>query len=122
MLYLVLQFPKLHGQYIRYITGLAAAVLIVGSSILLINLWVNANFIETRMKGTAIIQVVSSTPPSYCHSRFIFYKVNADKRVSYLCPNYYGLIPSVGSLEVAPEFIAKQLAHQANFLPHTYVG
>lgn len=117
LLYLVFQFPKLHTQYMRLFTGFVASLLIVGSTLLLINLWINANFIENRLEGTAIVQVVSKNPPEYCPHRYIFYKVNTNKKISYLCPNYYGLIPSVGHLEVAPEFLAKQLAQYMRVLP-----
>lgn len=66
-------------------------------------------FIENKMAGTPIIQVALINKPDYCSSKYVFYKVNLDSSIMYLCPNYYGLIPSVGSLAVGPDFIAAQL-------------
>ncbi|HAU0197920.1 TPA: type I secretion system protein LssZ, partial [Legionella pneumophila] len=48
--------------------------------------------------------------PDYCNYRYIFYKVALDGTVYYLCPNHYGLIPSIGRLSISPDFIASQLS------------
>ena len=108
-LYIFFNIPFLRGKYIGYATALVSACLITGGVILSINLWVNAYFIETRLPNSAIIQVVSFTPPQYCSNRYVFYKVGSDKKIAYLCPNHYGLIPKIGHLEVAPEFLVKQM-------------
>lgn len=112
-LYLCFKTPALQTTYIRYLSGLIAACLVTGSIILIINLWINARFIEDKLPGTAIMQVVSFTPPNYCAYRYAFYKVNPNNKISYLCPNYYGLIPAIGNLDTAPDFIVRQLAEHA---------
>lgn len=107
--YLFFKTPSMHGKFSRYAGGLVAACLITGGSLLMINLWINAHFIEDKLPGTAIMQVVTFTPPSYCSYQYVFYKVGSNGKISYLCPNYYGLLPAVGHLDVAPDFLARQL-------------
>jgi len=109
LIYALFNLPLLNNKFIFYVAGLLSACIITGAVILSINLWINACFIEQKLPGTPIMQVVSFTPPAYCSYRYIFYKVGVDKKISYLCPNYYGLIPAVGHLDVAPAFISRQL-------------
>lgn len=77
--------------------------------ILLINLWMNAYFIENRMPGTPLLQVSVFTPLDYCTYRYVFYKINQTGDLKYMCPNHYGLVPSVGYLTKTPDFLIKQL-------------
>ena len=112
LLYILFKAPVLHGKYLSYFTGLLAAVFVTSGVVLIVNLWMNAKFLEERLPGSAIMQVVTFTPPNYCKYRYVLYKVGNDKKVSYLCPNYYGLIPAIGHLEVAPDFLVHQLAQQ----------
>jgi hypothetical protein len=112
LLYILLKASLFHRKYIRYLTGLLAAGFITGGVLLLTNIWINAEFIENRFPGSAIMQVVTFTPPRYCEYRYVFYKVGNDKKISYLCPNHYGLVPAIGHLEVAPDFLFHQLAQQ----------
>ncbi|AHE67204.1 hypothetical protein [Legionella oakridgensis] len=109
LFYWMLHTPMFQKKYIRYLAGLAFALLVTGSVILLINLWINARFIANKLPGTALMQVASFNPPSYCSYRYVFYKIDVNNRVSYLCPNHYGLIPSVGTLDVTPDFLTRQL-------------
>lgn len=101
--------PLLQGKISRYLTALASVALVIGSLLLLINLWINAYFIENRRLGSPILQVATFTPLKYCSSRYVFYKAGFDNQISYMCPNYYGIIPSIGDLLVSPDFLLNQL-------------
>lgn len=94
----------------RYVHVLAQSLMVIGCFLVILNLWVNAFFIENRMQGTPVMQVALIHKPDYCSSNYIFYKVNNNGSVSYLCPNYYGLIPYVGHLAENPDFIVNQLS------------
>ncbi len=109
LLYLFFKLPLLQSKLPRYVTGIISAILIVGSLLLLTNLWVNARFIENRRPGTPVLQVATFTPLDYCAYRYVFYKVGVDGKISYMCPNYYGIIPSVGHLEVLPYVVLNHL-------------
>ncbi|KTC78651.1 hypothetical protein [Legionella cincinnatiensis] len=98
-----------NGSTLKYVYSFVNAFLVVIALLSIINLWLNAFFIENKMEGTPIIQVALINKPDYCKSKYVFYKVNLDSSIMYLCPNYYGLIPSVGHLAVSPDFIAAQL-------------
>jgi|GEM_PF-2479492 len=106
----VISHLSLDNDIFRYISSLAKAFIVIGCFLVITNLWVNAYFIENRMPGTPIMQVATFTKTDYCAYRYVFYKVNVDGSVMYLCPNHYGLIPSVGRLAVSPDFIASQLS------------
>jgi len=62
------------------------------------------------MPGTPIMQVATFSKADYCAYRYTFYKVAKNGTVMYLCPNHYGLIPSIGRLAISPDFIASQLS------------
>ncbi|WP_133127332.1 type I secretion system protein LssZ [Legionella nagasakiensis] len=109
LLYWILHTPIFHKKYLRSSIGLVFALLATGSTLLLINLWINARFIANRLQGTALMQVASFNPPAYCSYRYVFYKIDKNGKVSYLCPNHYGFIPSVGHLDVTPDFLSRQL-------------
>lgn len=94
----------------RYFSSLLKAFVFIGSIFVLINLWTNAYFIENRMDGTPIMQVALLQKADYCSYKYIFYKVAKDGTVVYLCPNHFGLIPSIGKLAVSPDFITTQLS------------
>lgn len=94
---------------LKYVYSFANAFLVVIALLSIVNLWINAFFIENKMEGTPVIQVALLNKPDYCNSSYVFYKVNLDSSIMYLCPNYYGLIPSVGHLATSPDFIAAQL-------------
>lgn len=114
LIYLLFKLPIFHSKLARYLTGLISACLVVGSLFLLINLWMNAAFIENRRPGTPIMQVISFEPLAYCSYRYVFYRVETDGKVGYLCPNHYGLVPSIGKLEVTPEFILNHLTKRVS--------
>lgn len=94
----------------RYVSTFIKSLIVIGSVLLISNLWINAYFIENRMTGTPVMQVALLQKPEYCSYRYIFYKVAADGSVIYLCPNHYGLVPSIGRLEISPDFITTQLS------------
>lgn len=106
--YLSAYFVRYKKVYIRLPLALLFASLITLSSLILINLWMNAYFIGKRKQGTPVLQVASQYNPTSCSSPYVFYVINQDSTVSYLCPNYYLLIPKTGKSESLPESIAKQ--------------
>ncbi|STX29093.1 type I secretion system LssZ [Legionella beliardensis] len=119
--YLVLSFSS-EITPIRYLNSFLAAVSSIGVVLLLINLWVNAWFIENRMPGTPVLQVAAFKPLDYCAYRYVFYKVNNDGTLKFMCPNHYGLVPSVGTLTKAPDFLLKQLpTNLKNKFQHTQI-
>lgn len=97
---------------IRYFMSFLVGLSLIGICILLCNLWINAIFIEDRLPNTPVLQVLNFKKLDYCHYSYIFYKVDKNGKVSYMCPNYYGLIPSIGYLDVAPDYVIKQLPPQ----------
>lgn len=98
------------NTFFKYSSSLLQSFIVIGSFLVITNLWVNAYFIENRMIGTPIVQAALFKNDDYCNYRYIFYKVAADGSISYLCPNHYGLIPSIGRLAISPDFIATQLS------------
>lgn len=94
----------------KYIASFVQSCVVIGSFLLVINIWINAYFIENRMPGSPVMQVAMMGKPDYCGYKYIFYKIAEDGSVNYLCPNHYGLIPSVGHLNVIPDYIATQLS------------
>lgn len=99
-----------NSPFFKYTSSLIQSLIVIGSFLVIINLWINAYFIENRMIGTPIMQVALFKKADYCSYRYIFYKVATDGSVLYLCPNHYGLIPSIGRLAISPDFIATQLS------------
>ncbi|BCA95700.1 type I secretion system LssZ [Legionella antarctica] len=93
----------------KYVSSLIKSFIVIGSLLVISNLWVNAYFVDNRMPGTPVIQVALPKNVAYCSYRYLFYKVAPDGSVLYLCPNHYGLIPSIGHLSISPDFIATQL-------------
>lgn len=111
--YLIFTYARQSNmQLIRYASGLLVAAVICSSVILMINLWVNAYFISNRMQGTPLLQVASPGKLDYCNYKYIFYKVDRNGHIEYLCPNYYGFIPSIGVLKQVPDTIVNQLPNQ----------
>ncbi|WP_028387815.1 hypothetical protein [Legionella fairfieldensis] len=100
------------NKILRYSSGLLSAGLITGGILLVINLWINATFVENRLDGTPILQVATFNKQPYCTYRYVFYKVDSDNKIQFMCPNHYGLLPAVGQLSTAPDFIIKQLPTQ----------
>lgn len=102
-------FDDIDNSIYHYGVGLLAAGLITSALLLLINLWTNAYFIETRLPGTPILQVATFSKQPYCSYRYVFYKVDSEGKVNFMCPNHYGLIPAIGKLTAPPSFVLKQL-------------
>lgn len=102
-------FRSINSQLIRSSLALAIAVLSTASLLLLINLWINAHFVENRYPGTPILQMATFNKPSYCSFRYVFYKTDSEGIVHYLCPNHYGFIPGTGVLEQPPAFVTEHL-------------
>ena len=117
LLYLFFKLPLLQRKPSRYFTGFISACMVVGGVLLLINLWANAYFIENRRIGTPIMQVATFTHLDYCAYRYVFYKVGLNGSISYMCPNHYGIIPSIGHLDVSPDFLLNHLTLQSKMAP-----
>ena len=98
------------NPFFKYTSSLIQAFIVMGSVLVITNLWINAYFIENRMDGTPVMQVELLKKSDFCNYKHIFYKVATDGSVIYLCPNHYGLIPSIGRLAISPDFIATQLS------------
>ena len=113
LMYLFLELPLLQGKLAQYISSLIFTFLSVSSALLMINLWMNAYFIENKRPGTPIMQVASLIPLDYCPYKYVFYKIGLDGKISYLCPNHYGIIPTIGHLDVSPDFVLNHLIEQA---------
>lgn len=94
----------------RYVSSFFQALIAIGSVLVIINLVINAFFIENRMSGTPIMQVALIQKPEYCSYRYLFYKVAPNGSVHYLCPNHFGLFPSIGQLDISPDFITTQIS------------
>ncbi|KTC75227.1 type I secretion system LssZ [Legionella birminghamensis] len=105
-------FSQSKNSLYRYASGFTAAIAVTGAAILITNLWVNAFFIEHRLQNTPLLQVASFQQVEYCSYSYVFYKINPHGQVQYMCPNYYGLLPSVGNLKVPPAHVLKQLPPQ----------
>lgn len=113
IVYLLLtSMTEISSRFVRYSTGLISAGLITAGVFLVINLWINAVFVENRLAGTPILQVATFNKQPYCGYKYVFYKIGPDGIVRFMCPNYYGLLPSVGKLRSAPSFVIKQLPGQ----------
>ena len=111
---LLFKAPLLKGKSIRYLTGLISACLVVGCALLFVNLWINAYFIENKKPGTPIMQVATFTALDYCSYQYIFFRVGMDGKISYLCPNHFGIFPSIGHLDASPDFVFRHLVRQMN--------
>jgi hypothetical protein len=109
ILYLLGKVPFFQTKLPHLLTGFISAFLVIAAGLLLINLWVNAVFIENKHPDTPILQVATMTSLNYCNYRYVFYRIGKDGKIGYLCPNYYGIIPSVGHLDVTPDFILNHL-------------
>lgn len=106
----VISHLSIDNASFRYTSSLLKSFILIASLFVIINLWTNAYFIENRMPGTPIMQVALFKNADYCSYKYIFYKVAKDGSVLYLCPNHFGLIPSIGRLAVSPDFITTQLS------------
>ncbi|KTD00746.1 type I secretion system protein LssZ [Fluoribacter gormanii] len=109
-LIVVISHLSINTTTFKYTYTLINALLVVGAFVVISNLWINAFFIENKMEGTPIMQVALFDKPGYCDSKYVFYKIDHDNSVAYLCPNHYGLLPSIGHLATSPDFIATQLS------------
>ncbi|KTC93661.1 MULTISPECIES: type I secretion system protein LssZ [Legionella] len=109
---LLTSMDEIRSRILRYGAGLLSAGLITGGALLITNLWINASFVENRLPGTPILQVATFNKQPYCSYKYVFYKIGSDSIVRFMCPNHYGLLPSVGPLNTAPSFVIKQLPTQ----------
>ncbi|KTD75084.1 hypothetical protein [Legionella waltersii] len=99
------------NKSLKYLISFIQSCVVIGSGLLIINIWINAYFIENRLPGSPVMQVSMMEKPKYCSYKYIFYKVAADGTVYFLCPNYYGLIPSIGHLSISPDFLTTQMSN-----------
>lgn len=100
---------EMDSNWIRPLFGLVVAASATAVMLLLTNLWINARFIENRMPDSPVLQIGSFQKPDYCHFQYLFYTVSKEGELSYLCPNYYGLLPSVGTVQTMPDYVLKLL-------------
>lgn len=108
-MYLLAQINRAHSLT-KYGITLIQACMVLTSGLVLTNSVINAYFISNKLQGTPIIQAALMKKPSYCNYQYIFYKISASGATHYLCPNYYGLIPKIGVLAIAPDFITMHLS------------
>lgn len=90
----------------KYTNSLIKSFIVIGSLLVIANIWINAIFIENKKDGTPVMHVALVHKPAYCSSRYILYKVERSGALAYMCPNHYGLIPSIGHLPLKPDFIS----------------
>lgn len=109
---LTTSIDEIPSKFLRLSGGLLSAGLVTGSGLLLTNLWMNAFFIEDRQAGTPVLQVATFNKQAYCNYKYVFYKISAENKLMYMCPNHYGLVPSIGQLQHAPTFLVRQLPSQ----------
>ncbi|HEM0296927.1 TPA: type I secretion system protein LssZ, partial [Legionella pneumophila] len=62
----------------KIVSSLFQSFIVIGALLVVINLWINAYFIENRLTGTPVMQVALLEKPEYCDYRYIFYKVALD--------------------------------------------
>lgn len=111
--YLIWKFAKDHSsKKVHLFASLFVALAITGFVALLANLAINARFLKNKLPGSPVLQVATFTKPDYCHYQYVFYAVNKEGELTYMCPCYYGLVPSVGKLADMPDFLARQLPGQ----------
>ena len=118
LIYLFLNLPLKQRKKLRPLSICISLCLIIGSLLLMINLWINAVFIENKRPGTPILQVATFSSLPYCSYRYVFYKVTTDGKVGYLCPVHYGLIPSTGQLESMPSFLLQHMGNGSKEQQH----
>ncbi len=106
----LLSIPQIENRALRILNGLLKLLLIIGTLIVLANIWINAYFIETRMPGTPVMQVSTVSAQDHCKHHYVFYKIDQSGSIQYLCPNQYVLLPGIGKLNMIPEFISRQLS------------
>jgi hypothetical protein len=102
----IISHLTIYYSIVKLMIGLLQGAIIVVCLFILANLWINAYFISSnQMINTPIVQVALMRKPTYCNYKYLFYKITSDGLVSYLCPNYYGLIPHIGYLPQVPDFL-----------------
>ena len=119
LIILLYHLPQFHKKASRPFAGFISAAIIVGALLLLANLWINASFLENRRPDTIIMQVTTFKPLNYCKYRYVFYRINRNGKIGFLCPNHFGILPSIGQLEVAPNFILSHLLDRQTLKKNT---
>ncbi|WP_133130460.1 type I secretion system protein LssZ [Legionella yabuuchiae] len=107
LFYIGIASKEMQGKF-RYPTLVLFTILFFASAIILINVWINAYFIENTLKDTTVIQVATFDKNEFCAHDFLFYKVAPDGKMHYLCPNHYVLIAKTDILKLPPELFIKQ--------------
>ena len=62
---MVITHLSIDNDVFRYVSSFAKALIVIGSVLVIINLWVNAFFITNRMQGTPIMQVATFNKTEY---------------------------------------------------------
>lgn len=108
MLYCIKDFLLKKRQRV-FIDGLAV-FLIAGVIIILINLWTNAWFIESRFPKTPLMEVATYNKPFQCEHAFVILKINKKAKINYLCPNDKGIFAAIKTYDKPiPEFISNKI-------------
>lgn len=108
MLYCIKDFLLKKRQRF-FIDGLAV-FLIAGVIIILINLWTNAWFIESRFPKTPLMEVATFNKPFQCEHAFVILKINKKAKIKYLCPNDKGIFAAIKTYDKPiPEFISDKI-------------
>lgn len=94
----------------KYMSGFTKSLVLISALLVLINLWINAFFIENRKTGSPIMQIALMNKLQYCSYRYIFYKIANDGTMYYLCPEHYGLLPSVGPVSISLDALTSQFS------------
>lgn len=94
----------------KYMSGFTKSLVLISALLVLINLWINAFFIENRKSGSPIMQIALMNKLQYCSYRYIFYKIARDGTMYYLCPEHYGLLPSVGPVSLNLDALTSQFS------------
>lgn len=97
------------GQQGLIVKSILSMLVIFFITTILINIWINALFIEHRLSRTPVLQIATFGHLSYCDYQYVFYVISKKNQLNYMCPNHFGLIPSMGTLNTIPDYIMQQL-------------
>lgn len=94
---------------LRTLNAILKTAIVAGFVILFCNLWINAYFVEQKMDGTPVLEVALPKGNHLCQHRHIFYIVNQNGGLEFLCPNEFVFLPGLGKISIIPEHVLNQL-------------
>lgn len=97
------------GFFGKLFNSLAKTVILLGGLILLVTVWMNAWFIEQRMDGTPVMQIMTFDAPDYCEHEYAFYIITKKGELAYLCPLHYFFMPAIGTLDTVPASLKEHI-------------